>query len=341
MNKKFKMISLIILIVLILLAIIICYFYIGNPKKAEKITWGVDFSQMQTEILGLNWKEAYLAILGDLGAKNIKLHTQWDWVEGIKDNYYFDDIDWQIKKAEDVNAKIIYVVGIKTGRWPECHEPEWTSGILKEEQQEQALEYIKQTILRYKDSPAIAYWQVENEPFFNFGKCPLWYYDGGKFLQKEIELVKSLDPDKKIIISDSGEQSFWTKAGKMGDIVGVTTYRKVWFRVTDKIGFYYDFFLRPIFYARKAEIIKKLYNKDVIGIELQAEPWTRTPYIDATVEEQTKTMNIIQFTKNVEYAKATGIDTFYLWGVEWWYWMKATQNQPEIWNEAQKLFVAQ
>ena len=39
----------------------------------------------------------------------------------------------------------------------------------------------------------------------------------------------------------------------------------------------------------------------------------------------------------VDYAKRTGQDTFYLWGAEWWYWMKVKHNQPEIWEEAKKL----
>ena len=30
---------------------------------------------------------------------------------------------------------------------------------------------------------------------------------------------------------------------------------------------------------------------------------------------------------------------FYLWGAEWWYWMKEKQNKPEIWDEAKKLFI--
>ena len=327
-----------IIITLVLIASIFYYFYIGKAPESKKMTWGVDFSQMQTEILGLNWKETYLAIINDLNAKNIKLHTQWDWVEGIKGDFYFDDIDWQIKKAEDNNVKIIYVVGMKTGRWPECHIPGWAQTISKEQQQEEVLKYIKEVVLRYKDSPAVAYWQVENEPFFKFGECPSWYYDGGEFLQKEVDLVRSLDPDRKIIVSDSGEQSFWTKPAKVGDIVGITMYRKVWFHVIDGLGFYYDFLLRPISYYRRAEIINKFFNKDVICIELQAEPWTESVYVDASVEEQLRTMNLEQFKKNVKYAKATGLDTVYLWGVEWWYWMETTQNQPEIWQEAQQLF---
>jgi hypothetical protein len=339
MKKKIKMLLIILVSVIVLMGLIVFgYFFIGNPKPAENMKWGVDFSQMQTEMLGLNWKEVFLETISGLGAKNIKLHTQWDWVERQKDDYFWDDIDWQIKTAEENNVKVIYVLGIKTGRWPECHAPSWMPELSVSEQQQKALDYIEKVVERYKNSSAIEYWQVENEPLFKFGECPSWYYDGGKFLQKEIELVKQLDSSRKIIVSDSGEQSLWTKPAKMADIVGVTMYRKVWFHVIDGIGFYYDFPLRPISYFRKAQLINKLFGKEVICIELQAEPWTESVYADSSLDEQKKTMDINQFKKNVEYAKATGLDTFYLWGVEWWYWMKEIQNQPEFWQEAQKLF---
>ena len=49
-------------------------------------------------------------------------------------------------------------------------------------------------------------------------------------------------------------------------------------------------------------------------------------------------MNLEQFRKNIEFAQRTGLDTFYLWGGEWWYWLKEKQNQPEIWEEAKTLF---
>ena len=44
------------------------------------------------------------------------------------------------------------------------------------------------------------------------------------------------------------------------------------------------------------------------------------------------------FNEDVLFAKDTGLDKFYFWGVEWWYWMKTKQNQPQIWNEAKLLF---
>ena len=334
----FKIIIWALAVTLVLIAIVSFYFFVGKAPQVKNILWGVDFSQMQAESLELDWKKTYLAILDDLGAKNVKLHTQWDWVEGRKDDYFFDDIDWQIDQAKQRDAKIIYVVGMKTGRWPECHVPSWANGLSKEQQQEELLKYIKEVILRYKNNNTIIAWQIENEPFFIFGECPDWYYNDKNFLKQEVDLAKSLDPLRQVIISDSGEQSMWFSAAKIGDIIGITTYRKVWFRIVDGIGFNVDYFMPPVAYFRKAQLIKKIFGKNVINIELQAEPWAYKPFNKIPLKEQEKTMSLAQFKKNVEYAKKTGLDTFYFWGAEWWYWMKTTQNKPEIWNEAQKIF---
>lgn len=339
MIKFLKMFLIFIVIFAVIIIIFASYFFIGKTQTQEKITWGIDFSQSQTEYLGLNWKEAYLAIINDLGVKNIKLHTNWNWIEGKKDNFYFDDIDWQIKQAEQKNVQIIYVIGMKTGRWPECHLPDWSINLSEKNQQEELLRYIAEVVDRYKNSKAIEYWQVENEPFFKFGKCPDWYYKNDDFLKKEIALVKSIDPSRKIIISDSGEQSSWFSAAKIGDIVGITMYRNAWAHVTNDFGFNVNFsLLNAKTYARKSQIIKKMFGKDVICIELQAEPWVSKSFLENSLQEQSKTMNIDIFKNNIEFAKQTGFDKFYLWGVEWWLWMKEKQNQPEIWNEAKKLF---
>lgn len=338
MKNIFKIILGFIAMLIAAAVIVFCYFFVGSAPKQENITWGVDFSQMQAQSLGLDWKETYSAIINDLGAKNIKLHTQWDWVEGRKDSYYFDDIDWQLAQADKNGVKIIYVVGVKSGRWPECHIPSWTSGLSEKKQKEEALKYIKEVVSRYKDSKAVVNWQVENEPLFNFGQCPPWYYDDGNFLREEVELVKSLDPSRQIIISDSGEQSSWFGVAKIGDIVGITMYRKVWAHITDRLGFNVDSFLSPVTYWRKALLIQKIFNKDVICIELQAEPWTSEPFYNVPLLEQEKTMNLNLFKQNVEYAKETGLDKFYFCGVEWWYWIKTTQNQPAIWDEVKDLF---
>ena len=326
----FKRILLILLVFLLLFA---GYLFIGTPPLAKEITWGVSFSQKHTENFGLNFKETYLALLDDLGVRNIKLITQWDLIEPEKDKYYLEDLDWQIKTAEEKGAKLLLVIGMKTGRWPECHIPEWAKNLNKEEQQKEILEMIEEVVLRYRDRVSVGAWQVENEPFFPFGECP---WSDINFLKKEIDLVKSLDTQKKpILISDSGEGSLLVNAAKLGDIVGTTLYKKVWFR---QLGNYIYYPFPPTFYWRKAQLIEKIFNKKVVVIELQAEPWGPKLLYESPLEEQEKTMNLERFKANIEFAQKTGLDEFYLWGGEWWYWMKVKQNRPEIWNEAKKLF---
>jgi len=333
MREIKKITKMILLVLLSLFLIIISYFFIGSPKQTENITWGVNFSQKHAENLGLNWKEVYSAILDDLGVRNLKIAVHWDFIEGREGSYYFDDLDWQIAKATEKGANLFLVIGMKTPRWPECHIPEWAVNLSKEEQQEKILKLVEEIVLRYRDTKAIKYWQVENEPFFSFGECP-WYDE--KFLKEEIDLVKSLDFQKRpIIISESGEFSLWTRAARYGDMVGTTIYRRIWskgFRI------YFTHFFPPTFYYRKAQIIKKIFGKKVICVELQTEPWGPKLLYDLSLEEQEKSMDLERFQKNIKFAKKTGLDEFYLWGTEWWYWLKIKQNKPEIWEEAKLLF---
>ena len=167
-------------------------------------------------------------------------------------------------QAKDKGVKIIYVVGMKSGRWPECHIPEWVNGLSEQQQKDATLSYIREVVERYKDNGAITYWQVENEPFFHFGKCPSWYYQDDNFLKQEVALVKSLDPSRKIIISDSGEDSMWFGAAKIGDIVGITMYREAWAHITNSFGFYFNYLFSPVYLFKKSlacsENIRQRYN---------------------------------------------------------------------------------
>ena len=331
MKKCKKFLKYFALIIFALILIFLCYIFIGSAPKAKEITWGVNFSQKHARNLGLDWKETFTALLDDLGARNFKIAADWDDLEPKDNEFYFDDLDWQINEAEKRNANVFLVIGMKTTRWPECHLPEWTQNLSKEQQQEKILRMLEKVVLRYKDSKSIWAWQIENEPFFPFGICP-WV--DKKFLKKEIDLVKSLDT-RPIIEADSGEGSFWIQAAKFGDIPATTMYEKVWFR---QINHYVTYHFPSVFYWRKAQIIKFLFGKKVICGELQAEPFGPKPTYDISLEEQEKTMNPGQFKKNIDFASKTGLDTFYLWGSEWWYWMRVKNNQPEIWQEAQKLF---
>src|SRR4030042_2657750 len=140
MKEILKKVLLAFLLVFLLL---LGYFFVGPTKPAKEITWGVNFSQKYTELLGLDWKNTYLALLDDLKVKNIKLITYWNEIESEENKYNFEDLDWQIKNAEERGVKILLVVGMKTPRWPECHIPDWAKNEDKEEQQPAILELIE------------------------------------------------------------------------------------------------------------------------------------------------------------------------------------------------------
>lgn len=328
--NKFLWVILIVLIIVI--SLVFLFLFTGKKTPAENITWGVNFSPKQASDLGLDPKETYLKILDDLKADHIKLAVHWDSIEKTKDSFDMKEFDFYMNEAEKRGVKVILAIGMKTPRWPEYHLPAWIEGISVEDQQKEVLEMLNFVVDRYKDYPNLIAWQVENEPFFNYGKAP---WKDGSFLEKEIKAVKEVDESHKVVITDSGEMSFWFKPAKLGDIVGTTMYTKVWSGII-KEDFHYPF--PPSFYGRKADIIKILFKKDVWCLELQAEPWGEELIQDSSVEEQLKSMSINRFRYNLEYAKKTGLNTFYFWGTEWWYYMEEKHDNPSFLDEAKKLW---
>jgi hypothetical protein len=304
----------------------------GNNKENKNIIWGMNFSQQYAQDLALDYKEVYLAFLDDLKVKYLRTAFHWQFLEKIDGQYDFSDFDWQINEASKRDVKLIPIIGLKTSRWPECHMPEWAKKLDKKQQQEKILKMLEAIVLRYRDNKAIEYWQVENEPFFSFGDCPWFDPD---FTKKEIDLVKSLDPNRGIVITDSGEGSMWFKVANLADFPAVTTYRNAWFSEYKK---YVKYPFPPTFYNRKIWLIKTLFGKNVFSGEFQAEPWGPKPTYELDYEEQKKSMDLNQFLDNISYARKTNFSRIYLWGGEWMYWAKQRGYEKNIWEEAKKLY---
>jgi hypothetical protein len=124
------------------------------------------------------------------------------------------------------------------------------------------------------------------------------------------------------------------RAAKRADIFGTTMYRMIY---KDPIG-YFKYPLPPKFFWAKANIVHLFFSeKPIIVSELQAEPWGPKLIYDLTLEEQEKSMSVTQFYDNIEYAKQVGFPENYLWGAEWWYWLKTKHNRPEIWEAAKEV----
>lgn len=292
--------------------------------------FGVTFSKKFCSELGLDWKSVYTAVLNDLEVKEIRLPVYWDDIEREEGVFDFSDYDYIFSEGKKHNVNFIANVGWRLPRWPECHAPEWTNGENLSVIQDRAILMLKEVIERYKEDPNITAWQLENEPFFNaFGVCPP---SDDEFFNRELELVRKLD-DRPVIISATGELSFWTKEANLADIFGSTLYRVVWGPWTGYVRY-------PIpawFYRLKARLAGVPRGKAVI-IELQAEPWV--PYGSMAYlpeQEARKSFNIEQFKANLQYAINVDFDKAYLWGVEWWYWQYQHEN-PDYWVLARALF---
>jgi len=323
--KKFLVVSLI-------LSILILLIYAVHPGEAEEITWGTTFSQKQAEKLGLDWQDTYISILDDLGVKHLRLVAYWDYIEPADEAFSFADLDWQMQQAQARGADVILVTGMKVPRWPECHIPGWAQDVSEEKLKDEILEMLGTMVLRYKDHGALSTWQVENEPLLDFGKCP---FSDLSFLEEEINLVRSLDSDHDVITSDSGELSIWLKLAGKADKLAVTQYQKVWSAELDR---YMSLPIPASFYVLKAWLVDKILEKEVFVGELQAEPWVDGELEEVSIEEMEKTLTLDQFRRNLAFAKRTGMNTFYLWGSEWWYYMKITHNQEDFWEEARSVF---
>lgn len=301
----------------------------------EEITYGMSFNTLYARELGLDWQETYDAILDDLGVRQLRLAAHWPMIEPTPGKYNFVELDYQIAKAEAVGTEVILAVGRRLPRWPECHTPTWAANLSITARNEAQINYMTTVVNRYKNSPAIKYWQVENEPFlsaFAFEHCGEL---DEEFLDKEIALVRSLDNSRPLIVTDSGNLGTWHGAFSRGDIFGTSVYVYFW---NPEIG-QFKTFLPPWFYRLKSQVMSLIYsNKPTYLIELSAEPWLIEPITEVPIAVQLSRMDIEKFNEILEYAKATRFDHQYLWGAEWWYWLKL-KGEAEFWNRGKELFL--
>jgi len=326
--KKVIIVTSVLIFVLLLVAYIILW---ASSRKTYEVDFGVSFNQVHAESLGLDWRVVYQEMLTDLKPKYVRVAAMWSDVEAVKGEYDFSNVDFMMNMAAANNAKVVLVVGQKAPRWPECHVPGWLDyGQI--EARQHLLTYVEKTIMRYRSHAALELWQVENEPFiqFKFGECE--NYDT-LAVHEEIKLVRDLDPDHSIIVTDSGELSTWRKASRAGDFFGTTLYRIV----QDGKGrtFSYDW-LPPAFYRWKAQRWGSNLDRFYVS-ELQAEPWfTGSDPTNTPIEQQEKTMNPERLQKHFDYVERTGTSRAYLWGVEWWYYMMEQQGDDRYWEAVKR-----
>lgn len=304
-------------------------------QQSKQLKYGVTFIPRYAESFGLSPEDTMQAIIDELGVRQFRLVSYWNDYEKTQGQYDFTELDWQFKKAEASNSKVSLAIGLRQPRWPECHMPTWAETMPMSEWSVHLKAYMGKVIDRYKDSPALESYQLENEFFMDvFGICPDHTRER---LIDEYDFVKSKDGAHPIIVSRSNNWIGVPLYQPIPDQVGISVYKRVWdINLTKR---YFEYPMPAWFYAYLGGLGKILTGKDLMIHELQAEPWL-PPGFDmnnpADIPEHNKSLNAERLRNRIEYGRATGMQEIYLWGVEYWYWRKAVANDPSLWNTARE-----
>lgn len=306
-----------------------------NSTKDQPVSLGATFIPDYARFYGLDAEETLIATIDDLGFDRLRLVSYWNKHEAERGVYDFTDLDWQFDIAEEKGVDVTLTLGLRQPRWPECHKPDWATDLPYDEWYPALKDYMQATIERYKDSPVLIDYQLENEFLLEvFGECP---DHNRERLIDEFNFVKELDPTKPIIVSRSNNATpSWPIGEPRADIIGAAVYKRVWDKTVTKR--YFEYPLPAWYYAFLAGGAKLTTGVDSILHELQAEPWLPDGYDmrTASTEELYKTMDAERLRDRFQYGIDTGMKTIDLWGVEWWYSRKVNDGDDSLWEVARE-----
>ncbi|MFH1253162.1 MAG: hypothetical protein V1664_02415 [Candidatus Uhrbacteria bacterium] len=313
-------------LLLILVGAFFCFInWLTTSSQSE---FGVTFSTIYTKNLGLEVNETYLALLDDLKVRRFRLPVYWSEIEPTRGNFNWTTLDFLVSEAEARDVKLTLAIGRKVPRWPECFIPDWAEGLTNTDAEEVLLKMERTVVERYKNSPAVERWQIENEPFFPFGICPA---SSKTLFNQELALVRRLD-QRPIMITVSGELDPWLEMAYRADVLGFSMYRVSW----NPVFGLFPYPLPPLVYRVRSLIIKPFVDKLVVS-ELQAEPWFTKSLDELTDQEKASAFTSRDLQNNVAFVSLIGADEVYLWGAEWWY-LEKLAGRSELWETARELF---
>lgn len=204
----------------------------------------------------------------------------------------------------------------------------------------QLAQQMKAVIARYKDSPSLQGYQLENEYFLRgFGNCES--IAGSMTRQRlvdEYNLVKRADPAHPVIIGRSNNALGFPVGQPQPDEFSISVYKRVWDAgVTHR---YLEYPWPAWFYGFLAGTQKIFLGKDMMIAELQAEAWPPdSKFItEISLAEQNKSLDAKRLEARFEFGKDTGMRQINLWGGEYWYYRKQILHDDSLWKVAQKEF---
>jgi hypothetical protein len=333
--NRFVSVVIIILAVLIAGMFSISKWYAWNNRN-QPLVYGVSFIPAYASSLGVDPEQTMDALIG-IGVKQFRLVSYWNQGEPSPGVYDFSQLDWQFQKAEAAHAQVILTVGLRQPRWPECHPPSFIDTTQPLETWQPQLEaYMTAVVNRYKNSPSLYKYQLENEYFLKgFGDCR--DYSRSRLVD-EYNLVKHLDSKHPVIVGRSNNALGFPAGQPTPDQFSISVYKRVWdAAVTHR---YLEYPFPAWFYGYIAGVQKIYLGKDMSIAELQAEAWPPkgSTIPETSLAEQNKSLDAKRLTERFDYGKSTGMKSIDLWGGEYWYYRKVVLHDHSLWDAATEAF---
>jgi hypothetical protein len=321
---------------------------------------GTSFSPRHATYLGLDWQVSYRR-LEAMHFKVIRLSAYWDQIDAEG----YDQLDWLMNESQATGQPVILSVGMKGLGWPEFYIPHQLQprtedgGEVGQDPLLRAavLDFVQETVSRYRDNPALVAWQVENEPLNPAGQHR-WTI-GRDLLGQEVAALKAIDA-RPVIVNAFGHfnmlfdrtsnrsgfdlssllgfESNTAEAQSLGvlgrgDILGLDVYTEIGYRLLGHDGVSHA----GSDWATKAGHWRRValgQSKQAWVTEAQAEPW------EASINTYGDPKSTVAEDIHSRFAslRAQGFGTILLWGSEYWLWR--ADNGDSSWLDAVKGILA-
>ena len=343
------------LIVLIVLALAL-----GSeiwPQKPAPPLVGFSFSPLASEQARSDPRADLAELLDATHADVVRLPVYWELVQPTPDRLDFSSVDELLDVIVEHNqtssnqVRVVLTVGARNFLFPELHQPAWAGP--REQPYIDAVQsgtaygtYFDASITRYRSSPLLYAWQVENEPLDKVVNAYTGYdVISDNRLAWEVAEVHRLDPGRRVVITSfnalnstldivqvytpqllflvGGPSGHPNEALAAGDAFGLDIYLDgpyIPWRSFTTIALRSQWKQQSIaFWAGRAHA----QGKEMWLTEMQAQPWGAThTFTPADLRASA-----------VDYRQAP-LDVVLLWGVETWLadpgWMAAGRQAIDI-----------